>query len=142
MVVAVKEEIVGDLGVMENGWMDLFDMGLADAEAFPLTGGRLVNPHSELILKTQLDTVRGISVNQISTDRDHIRQMVHKFGPMVESMEGAAFHHVCLMEGIPFIQIRAISNNVGDRDKRNWHIGPAIRHLNDAVIQLINRISE
>jgi futalosine hydrolase len=141
-VVAIREELVGDQGVMENGWLDLFDMGLADADAFPLTGGRLVNPHVDLIRKSQLETVCGLSVNQVSTDLEHIRQMVHKFGPVVESMEGAAFHHVCLMEGIPFIQVRAISNRVGDRDKRNWQIGTAVRNLNDTVIQLINRISE
>ncbi len=142
MVVAVKEELVGDLGVMEDGWKDLFDMGLADADTFPWTGGRLVNPHTELIRKSQLDTVRALSVNQVSTDPGHIRQLVHKFGPVVESMEGAAFHQVCLMEGIPFIQIRAISNQVGDRNKANWQIGPAIRNLNNALIQLVNRISE
>jgi futalosine hydrolase len=142
MVVAVREELVGDLGVMENGWKDLFDMGLADADAFPFTGGRLVNPHAELIRKSHLETVRALSVNQVSTDPEQIRQLVQKFGPVVESMEGAAFHHVCLMEGIPFIQLRAISNQVGDRNKSNWQMGPAIRNLNNALIQLVNRISE
>jgi futalosine hydrolase len=142
MVVAVREELVGDLGVMENGWKDLFDMGLADADAFPWTSGRLVNPHTDLIRKTHLETVRALSVNQVSTDPEQIRQLVQKFGPVVESMEGAAFHHVCLMEGIPFIQLRAISNQVGDRNKSNWQMGPAIRNLNNALIQLVNRISE
>ena len=32
-------------------------------------------------------------------------------------MEGAALHYACIMEHIPFIQLRAVSNFVGERDK-------------------------
>jgi futalosine hydrolase len=34
-------------------------------------------------------------------------------------MEGAALHFVCLQEDISFIQLRAISNFVGERDSGN-----------------------
>ena len=141
-VVAVREELVGDLGVREQDWLDLFDMGLADVDMFPWTGGLLVNPHTELLKKTSLETVRGLSVNQVSTDVAVIRTLMRKFSPVVESMEGAAFHHFCLAEGIPFVQFRAISNRVGDRDKNNWHLADAINALNESVIQFINHLAE
>ena len=37
-------------------------------------------------------------------------------------MEGAAFFYVCLKEKVNFFQIRAISNFVEKRNKKNWEI--------------------
>jgi nucleoside phosphorylase len=33
---------------------------------------------------------------------------------------------VCLALGLPFLEIRAVSNEVGIRDKRSWQIHEAI----------------
>ena len=49
----------------------------------------------------------------------------NKFLPVIESMEGAALHYVCLMEKIPFLQIRSISNYIGERDKKKWNMKDA-----------------
>jgi futalosine hydrolase len=62
--------------------------------------------------------------------------------PVVESMEGAAFHYVCLMEKIPFLQLRGISNYVGERNKANWKIRESIDALNQQLIKMINQITE
>jgi futalosine hydrolase len=35
-------------------------------------------------------------------------------------MEGAALHYTCLMEKIPFMQLRSISNYIAERDKSKW----------------------
>jgi futalosine hydrolase len=53
-------------------------------------------------------------------------------------MEGAAFHFVCLQQKIPFIQIRSISNSVGERDKTKWVIKDAVNNLNSELVKLIN----
>ncbi len=45
-------------------------------------------------------------------------------------MEGAALHYVCLQEQIPFVQIRSVSNYVGERDKTKWKMKEAIENLN------------
>ncbi len=52
-------------------------------------------------------------------------------------MEGAAFHYVCLQEKIPFLQLRAISNYVGERNKANWNLNEAIRNLNKKLIEIV-----
>lgn len=55
----------------------------------------------------------------------------------VESMEGAAFFGVCRDEGIPFFQLRAVSNRVGDpRDA--WRIPEALDALGDALGRLLD----
>jgi futalosine hydrolase len=60
--------------------------------------------------------------------------------PLVESMEGAALHYVCLMEGIPFLQIRSVSNVTGDRDKNRWKLKEAIENLNKSLVLLIKKL--
>lgn len=51
----------------------------------------------------------------------------------IESMEGAAFFEFCLRHGIPFAEIRAISNTVGETDRSRWDIPLALRNLQTAL---------
>ena len=39
---------------------------------------------------------------------------------------GAALHYVCREMNIPFLQIRAASNYIGERDKEKWQMKEAI----------------
>jgi futalosine hydrolase len=52
-------------------------------------------------------------------------------------MEGAALHYVCLQSGVPFLQLRSVSNTVGVRDKTKWDIKLAITRLNETLIPLL-----
>jgi len=96
----------------------------------------------QLIDKTQLPPVRAITVNEITTRAERIKQLMEKYTPAAESMEGAAFHYVCLQEGIPFIQLRAISNFIGERDKSQWKMEEAIGNLNQQLIRFLNKLSD
>ncbi|HEV3324800.1 MAG TPA: futalosine hydrolase, partial [Puia sp.] len=70
-VVVVKEEIPGDLGVWEDQrFKTLFDLRLTDADTPPFSGGRLVNPHRQLLTLTSLEPVKSITVNEITTHPD------------------------------------------------------------------------
>jgi len=62
------------------------------------------------------------------------------FSPDVESMEGAAFHYVCLLEKINFLQLRAISNRVGERDKSKWKLKESIENLNKELLNIIENL--
>ena len=136
-VAVVSEEVFGDLGVYEqNAFRDVFDLKLAD-NSFPFSEKLLSNPHKPLCDKAKLKTVRGLSVNEITTDANRIQQLMEKYNAIIESMEGAAFHYVCLQENIPFIQLRAVSNFVGERDKSKWLMKEAIENLNRELINLI-----
>ena len=55
-------------------------------------------------------------------------------------MEGAAFHYLCLQEQVPFLQLRAISNHVGERNKANWKLKEAIHNLNEKLIGIIKEL--
>ncbi len=53
----------------------------------------------------------------------------------IENMEGASVMAICERLGIPFSQIRAISNLVGD-GVENWSIKPAIVALTETLITI------
>jgi futalosine hydrolase len=96
-----------------------------------------MNPGKDLLKRTGLKLVKGISVNQVTVAPAAINRYKAQFGPVTESMEGAALHYVCLMENIPFLQIRGISNYIGERDKKKWKMDMAITNLNRELIRLL-----
>lgn len=141
-VIAVKQDTIADLGVIENKMLNtMFDLGLIKKNQPPFTKGWLVNPNKNLFQLTTCKAVRAVSVNHITTSRLLTGLYVNKFQPVIESMEGAALHYVCLMEKIPFLQIRSISNHIGERDKRKWNMKEAILRLNQEIIRLTENLN-
>ncbi len=137
-VVIVKQDAIADQGVIELQQLkSLFDLKLLPASQFPYTKTWLVNPAADLLKKTALRKVKGISVNEITTSKQKIVFYREKFNPVTESMEGAALHYTCLMEGIPFLQLRSMSNYVGERNKKKWDMQASILHLNNAIIDIV-----
>lgn len=133
-VVVVARDTVADLGVMEDGkWRSVFDMELTGPRNFPWYDGWLVNG-SEMLQKSKLPRVSAISVNEVSTSKQKIKAFKDLYDPVVESLEGAALHYVALMENIPFLQIRALSNYVGERNKSKWQLDESVSSLNAALI--------
>jgi len=139
-VVVVKNDTIGDIGVEENGrFNSLFDLQLNGRDAFPWTKGQLCN-RSEILNQLNLSTVNSVTVNEISTNKKRIQYYKKNLNASIESMEGAALHYVGLMENIPFLQIRSLSNFVGERDKNKWQIKEAISNLNLELQRIISKI--
>jgi futalosine hydrolase len=57
-------------------------------------------------------------------------------GAAAEAMEGYGVAEAAHRHGIPFIEIRAISNAVGPRDRAAWRIGDALASLEAASTYL------
>ena len=87
--------------------------------------------------KTNLQKVKGITVNTVHGNEKSITEIVNRLNPDVESMEGAAVFRSCNEFAVPCIQIRAISNNVEKRNKANWNMPLAILNLNNQVEKII-----
>ena len=131
-VVAVERECFAGSGIMEgNNILSLFETGLWRDE-FPFTGGWLVN-ESDQLKNLKMKMVRSATVDFITDSQELNGSVYTKYSPDIESMEGAAFHYVALLEEVPFIQVRSISNVVGERDKKNWKMDEAISALNKAL---------
>ena len=129
-VVIVEHETIGDLGVEEHGsFHSVFDLNLLNRNDPPWTNGRLSN-NIEPLKHTGLTIVNGVTVNEISTNEKRIQFYRDQLDASIETMEGAALHYVALMEKIPFLQIRSLSNFAGERDKSKWVMDIAIANLN------------
>ncbi len=139
--VVVMQDCFGDLGMEEKeNFTTLFDAGFADKNEFPFTNGWLVNNNAAVLNTSLLKTVKAVTVNKISDSEIQKKQLVNGFNADIETMEGAAFHYVCLLQNIPFIQIRSISNAVGERDKTKWAMKDALINLNAALKNLIKEL--
>jgi futalosine hydrolase len=140
-VVAIGEETLGDTGVEEDGkWKDLFDLKLEKPGYPPFEKRRLPNPWLQQYNLLQLPEVSAITINTITTGKARIQQLVKKYNPVIESMEGAPLHYICRQTNTPFLQIRAISNYVGERDKSNWKIKESIEALNTTLLKYIDKL--
>jgi len=141
-VMAIKEEALGDVGVHEHGaFKSVFDLNLMDRNTPPFTNSLLVNPYKKWLDSTGLQQVRAVTINEITTNPARIEWYQQNIAPVVESMEGAALHYVCLHENIPFLQLRAVSNDIGQRDKSKWDFKASIAALNKELTDILQRLT-
>ncbi|MEM9166697.1 MAG: futalosine hydrolase [Planctomycetota bacterium] len=74
------------------------------------------------------------TVAAVSGTSDRAAAMAHRTGAIAEAMEGASVALACAAAGVPFAEIRVISNIVGDRAEHPWK-------LNEALAVLASRIA-
>ena len=134
-VVNVISEEFADLGIDENGkFVPFHEKGDID------NNGILLNP-ADYGISFGLKSVHGITVNTVNGKKSTIERVVQQFNPDIETMEGAAIFYTCLKLGIPFCEVRSISNFVETRNINNWNIPLAIKNLNTVIPEIIEKIS-
>ncbi len=139
--VLVKQDTFGDLGAEEKrNFTTFFKSGLINAHEFPFADGWLINTAEGLLKESTLRWVKAVTINKVSDSFLQKLQLTDAYNPQIETMEGAALHYVCLQEKIPFVQIRSISNQVGERDKTKWKIKEAVENLNTELTMLIKNL--
>lgn len=136
----ISSDLFADLGVQENkAFYSLSDLKFTNANQPPYSSGELVN-HNTFLEKSTLPKLKGVTVNKISDDPLQTDLFASKYFADVESMEGAALHYVSILEGIQFLQLRSISNDVGIRDKNKWRIRDAITNLNQHLVTIVENL--
>jgi futalosine hydrolase len=63
-----------------------------------------------------------------------------RWGALAESMEGAAAAHICALYGVPFLEVRGISNLVADRDRSSWQVDRAVTVAGRAALAIMAAI--
>ncbi len=142
-VVNITKDEFSDLGIeYSEGFYTLFDKKLINENDFPFKKSILINDTSvKNSVINKLLKVSGITVNTAHCKQDSIEKVKIKFKADIETMEGAAFFYVCLCENIPFLQIRAISNYVEQRNEKNWNIPLAIKNLCLTLIDFFSNVT-
>jgi len=138
-VVHVTADCFSELGAEDGDeLLSLQQLKLLDGDEFPFEGGRLVNASPPAIAPLmELRQVSGITVNTVHGNERTIGEVRARYQPDIESMEGAAFMYSCLVAGVPFAQVRAVSNVVERRNRAAWKLDEAINALGAAAVQLL-----
>ena len=136
-VVMVGSEVLADEGVATpQGFLDLgraaTGAALVDCGPFDADAG-LTRWAAERLL---VPVVRGATVSTCSGIDALSAQRHRHTGADVETMEGAAVAAVCRRFGMPLLQLRAISNWTGDRDRGGWDLAAAVAAMQVALVRL------
>ncbi len=125
--VVVARETYPDLGREDGGALALPpDVSLiASEESEPLWVARLA--------RAGLIRGEGITSAAVTTSDERAARFAESASPTVESMEGFAILRAARLAGVPAIELRGISNLVGDRAKGGWDIRAGIRATEHAL---------
>ena len=138
-VVHVVSDRIAELGAEDNEtFLTIQELKLVDENEFPFKDGQLLNwyPPTNVTL-SKLPPVSGITVNTVHGNEDSITAVTQRFRPQVESMEGAAFMYACMIHGVVFAQVRAVSNTIEKRNREAWKMAEAIRNLGAVALNIL-----
>jgi futalosine hydrolase len=150
-IAVAREEISADEGVLTlDGFKDTEYIGI------PLikTASSMIHttfPAPEALLNQSLKALS--SGREVEKDRVHCgpfttlstctgtaaraRELEDRYHGLCENMEGAAAAQVAALHGIPWLEVRGISNLVEDRDLAKWDIRRAADICQKAVVQIL-----
>ena len=149
-VLLADTEIYGDLGVLTpDGWRPMEEIGIPLVEAsgsqaarfnyFPLDAAlvaRAAQAAGPLVSRTG----KFLTLSQVTGVRALGDALYERFGALCESMEGAAAAHVCALHGVPFLEVRGISNLIENRDRANWRVVEAADAAQKVVLKLLENL--
>lgn len=145
-VARIEKEFFGDLGFETfTGFQTLFDYKILDSNTHPFVNGALHSPALSNELEDALSVyskATAVTVQTVSGLPGKKEQLQKDFRPQIESMEGAAFFYVCSLEKVPFLELRSVSNEVGERDRSKWNIPLALDSLRDAVKVVLTALAK
>lgn len=143
--VAASEEVCADFGVAGQD-------GLADASGFPFPqwegGGEKIFDRIRLRPDEAAEAL-GLALPQgwlrapaltsgvVTGSAGRAAALAARHGAITESMEGFALALACRVRGLPFLEVRTISNPVGERDRKQWKLAQALAGLGDVLAGLM-----
>jgi futalosine hydrolase len=139
------EEIFGDEGVITpRGWrstkylkLPLLRKGKQSFyNRFPMDK-KIVNKAKKILQGFIPKTGPFVTISEITGTQEKADEMEKRFRGICENMEGAAVAQLCILYGIPFLEIRGISNLVKQRNKKEWKLSAAAQVSQEAAMEII-----
>ena len=147
----------GWLSALELGWPVALVGGSESGGVFPLDG-RLVAAALEAVAdaasrddESAFAAIRPeqhprvlagpcITASQVTGVNAEAEELAGRWEALAESMEGAAAAHVCALYGVPFLEVRGVSNLVGDRDRARWQVRRAVAAASWAARAIVDAL--
>ena len=149
-LILASEEIYGDEGALTpGGFLEMQSLGFPLAEyggekwfnRYPVDADLLAHGHALVVqaMDTQQRVAVGplVTVSTCSGTTSAGNLLAERTGGIGENMEGAAVAQLCARYGIPFFEVRGISNLVEDRDLTRWDLPKAAAAAQQAVRVLL-----
>lgn len=152
-IALASEEIAGDEGVLtRDGFKgaDFIGIPLVQTEEerffnrFPASAPLLRAAREALSRSTACGNVRAGAFVTLSTctgTSARLKELERLYHPLCENMEGAAAAQVAALHAVPWIEVRAVSNVVEDRDLKKWDIPRAAQAVQRAVELILPGLS-
>jgi futalosine hydrolase len=133
--VLVRDELLADLGLEGGGTLSLPDgaMLVERTAADPALLG--------ICTPTALPLVRGVTVAQVTATDATAARLRTRYTADVESMEGFSVLRAAAVAKVPALEVRGISNYVGDRASGEWDFAAGARATARALEAVLDRIA-
>lgn len=146
-IALARSEVYADEGAeTPAGWISTREIGIPLVEVegaalfnqFPADAGALRSATAAL-RAAGIPAVVGpfATVSCCSGTTARGQQVAARFGAVCETMEGAAYAHVAALYGTGFLGVRAVSNQVEDRDISAWRLPEAAKAVAAAVAHIV-----
>lgn len=137
---------VGEAVIVVTEW--LADLGLEGGSPLTLPDGAMLVERAEadprLVARCAGLPYRlgsGLTVAQVTATRRTGERLSSRYGADVESMEGFSVLRAAAQFDVPALEVRGISNIVGDRAESAWDFAAGARAAADALTAVLARIS-
>lgn len=149
-IALASEEIAGDEGVLTlDGFKDTEYIGIPLVQSdrarlynrFPVSDSNL--KYARQVLSRSMTNVRihtgtFITLSTCTGTSLRAKELERRYHGLCENMEGAAAAQVAELHGVPWLEMRGISNIVEDRDLKKWDIRAAAAVAQMAVQQVLD----
>jgi futalosine hydrolase len=143
-----SEEVTDELVVLPGGLASLAEIDLPLAQAdpplynrFPVDAklsGRILEACRRATPGGRVASGPLLTASRITSSRAEAERLENLFGPLLcESMEGAAAAQVAHHYGLPFAELRAVSNLIDDRERQRWDFAAATQACCRALSALL-----
>lgn len=147
-IALAREEIAGDEGVLTaQGFQDTKFIGIPLLKmssaviftTFPASAPRLEKARRALSLPAAGGVHVGsfVTLSTCTGTSSRARELEARYKGLCENMEGAAAAQVAELHGIPWLEVRGISNIVEDRDLAQWDLPQAANAAQQAVLRIL-----
>lgn len=137
-VVVADRVVFADLGAAtDTGFLDLAGLGLAGGGPLvPVAAPDAVAALTAAGVPPRVGTVLTLATTTGTDARAAALATAHP-GAVAEAMEGYGVALAATEAGVPWVEVRAVSNRVGRRDRSTWDLPAAFAALGGAVAALV-----
>jgi futalosine hydrolase len=126
---------------------ELYELNLESGEPIQVPAGNLIADRVpadaqliEAVMALGFPLVRGVTVSRVTSTGATARRLDER-GVEIETMEGFAVLRAAQLAGVPALELRGISNIVGDRETSEWNFNAGIaglRQILNASLDLLH----